>query len=205
MPLPTMAGKEDFPFAIIEFAKSERSYLDALRNLEAAVCQKADKWWPEDNLLGIPSHDISDILLVNENLLNAWSDPRMTVQSLAHAFEEFCAVATHVYKAFINHYAYRELQFKRLKESYSEDAVFRVLYSTIGDKIILPIQRVMRYPMLFEAGVGALEKAHYPAADVDALRAANKVALTFAAVCDEAQSQSAKFILLKQVRDLVPE
>lgn len=194
-----MAGKGDHPYAIVEFAKSEKSYLDALRDLDSSVCRKPDKWWPEDNLLGIASHDISDILLVNENLLNAWSDPGMTVQSLALAFEEFCAVATHVYCSFINHYAFREVQFKRLKQKHSEDAVFRVMYSMIGDKIILPIQRVMRYPMLFEAAIGVLEKAAYPAADLAALRAANEVALGFAALCDEAQSQSAKFILLKQV------
>lgn len=194
-----MSEDAKFPYAIREFATSEQSYLDALRELDSSVCRVPDKWFPASNLLGIASHDISDILLVNENLLNAWTDPNLTIVSLAQAFQEFCAVATHVYRSFINHYAYRELQYKRLKEGHSDDAVFRVLYAMIGDKIILPIQRVMRYPMLFDAAIGVLEKEGFPAKDVAALRTANEIALNFAALCDEAQSQSAKFILLKQV------
>jgi len=194
-----MSSEKKFPFAIEECALSERSYLESLRDLDSTICRVSDKWYPADNLLGIPSHDISDILLVNESLLNAWTSPNLTIQSLATAFQEFCAVAPHVYRSFINHYAFREVQFKRLKDNHSDDNLFRVLYSRIGDKIILPIQRVMRYPMLFEAAIATLEKKQYPAADIAALRTANTVALEFAALCDEAQSQSAKFILLKQV------
>jgi hypothetical protein len=185
--------------SVLEFASSEKSYLDSLRNLESVVCRVPDKWFPADNLLGIPSHDICDILLVNENLLHAWSSPGLTLQSLAQSFTEFCAVATYAYKAFIDHYAYREEQFRRLKENNSDDPAFHTLYSMIGDKIILPIQRVMRYPMLFDAAIGALRGEGLADADLEPLRAANAVALKFASLCDDAQSQSAKFILLKQV------